>query len=438
MALGGGTFLVKNKVLPGAYINFVSKTRALGSMGERGVVGMLLRLNWGIENQVFEVFADEMLKNSQSIFGYPYTAPELLYLREVFQGAKSVKLFRPGGGTKAKCVSGNLTATAAYGGTRGNALQMVVESDVDDEELFYIRTLLDGQEVDVQAVSGIEALQPNAFVKFTGSGTPEPTAGVQLMGGTDKAPSGNDYSVFLDKIEAENVNTILYDGGDEITKGLFASFVKRLRDQEGIKLVAVLHDYAKADFEGVISVKNPATSGDNEAVLVYWVAGQSAGAEVNQSLTNKVYSGELDMKVDYKKSEFIKFLEAGEFVFYGDHGVQKVVRDINTFTSFIPTKNSDFANNQIIRVLDQIAVDTARIFDKYYLGKVQNNDTGRNLFKGELIAYHETMQSIQAITNFVADDILISKGVEKGDVIVDEAVEPVGAMEKLYMSVLVV
>ena len=38
MALGGGTFMTQNKVLPGAYINFVSRPRAMGSLGERGGV----------------------------------------------------------------------------------------------------------------------------------------------------------------------------------------------------------------------------------------------------------------------------------------------------------------------------------------------------------------------------------------------------------------
>ena len=47
MALGGGTFLVQNKVLPGAYINFVSRPRAMGVMGERGVVCMGIELDWG-------------------------------------------------------------------------------------------------------------------------------------------------------------------------------------------------------------------------------------------------------------------------------------------------------------------------------------------------------------------------------------------------------
>ena len=53
MALGGGTWSgVPNKVLPGAYINFVSMARALGSLGERGIVAMPLEMNWGPEDEV--------------------------------------------------------------------------------------------------------------------------------------------------------------------------------------------------------------------------------------------------------------------------------------------------------------------------------------------------------------------------------------------------
>ena len=50
MPIGGGTFTVQNKVLPGAYINFVSAgTNA--KMGSRGVAALPLELNWGPENQ---------------------------------------------------------------------------------------------------------------------------------------------------------------------------------------------------------------------------------------------------------------------------------------------------------------------------------------------------------------------------------------------------
>ena len=36
MALGGGTFLVQNKVLPGAYINFISVAQASATLSARG------------------------------------------------------------------------------------------------------------------------------------------------------------------------------------------------------------------------------------------------------------------------------------------------------------------------------------------------------------------------------------------------------------------
>ena len=48
----GGTFLTYNKVLPGAYINFISKARALGSIADRGVMAMALKNNWGVENKI--------------------------------------------------------------------------------------------------------------------------------------------------------------------------------------------------------------------------------------------------------------------------------------------------------------------------------------------------------------------------------------------------
>lgn len=88
-------------------------------------------------------------------------------------------------------------------------------------------------------------------------------------------------------------------------------------------------------------------------------------------------------------------------------------------------------------MLDAIANDTARIFNDYYLGKQQNNSVGRDIFKTELVKYHETLQAIEAITNFDPTNITVEKGTEKGDVIVSEFVEPVGAMDKLYMTCVV-
>lgn len=445
MAAGGGIFTAQNKVLPGAYINFISKARALGSIGERGVVAMPFIGSWGKEDEIISLSAEEFQKNCFSILGYAYTDDKMLPLREVFKGASEIKLFRLGKGERAKAVIGSgedtLTVTAVCGGIRGNDIKIVIEEDIDNENSFIVRTLVGSEftEADIQTVSSVTELKKNNFVAFSGNKIVA-TAGTNLSGGTDGEVTGNDYSAFLDKIESEDFTTILYAGSDEVTKGLFVSFVKRLRDDEGYKVTCVIHDYAKADFEGVISVKSEITPIEgivDKTGLVYWAAGKTAGAEVNESLTNVKYDGELNISAAYKKSELKEFIQNGEFVFYGDKGEYKVLKDINSFTSIAADKDGDFSNNQVIRVLDAVANDTARIFDQYYLGKVQNDDLGRDILKTELINYHQRLQSLQAIQNFETTDITVVKGPEKGDVVVNEYIEPVGAMEKLYMTCVV-
>ena len=94
MALGGGTFLVQNKILPGAYINFISVAYASATLSDRGYATIALPMSWGPEGKVFTVELAEFLKQSQKIFGYAYTAPELLPMREIFKHAMRVYFYR--------------------------------------------------------------------------------------------------------------------------------------------------------------------------------------------------------------------------------------------------------------------------------------------------------------------------------------------------------
>jgi hypothetical protein len=432
MALGGGTWSgAPNKVLPGAYINFVSMARALGSMGERGIVALPLEMNWGSE-EVITIDAGEFQKEALNILGYSFIDEEMKPLREVFKGAKLVKLYRinGAGGKKATTTvgTGGLTITAKYPGIRGNDIKVAVQANIDDESKYDVITYIATSKVDTQTVGAISELQPNDFVEFSGTGTLETTAGVPLTGGENGTATGESYSAFLDKIEAEDFNVLAYAGEDDTTKAIFESFTKRLRDDEGVKIVTVLHDYTKADYEGVISVKN-------NPELVYWTAGQTAGAAANESLTNKIYDGEYEAETRFKRSDFEQSIKNGEFAFYQDGDAVRVLTDINTFTSYKPDKGEDFSSNRVVRVLDQIANDTARIFSDYYLGKVTNDDTGRTLFKNELVNYHEQLQSIRAIEDFGEDDIEVLQGTGKKDVIVNTSITPTDAMEKLYMTI---
>ncbi len=430
MALGGGTFLVQNKVLPGAYINFVSRPRALGMLGERGIVCIGMELDWG-PDEMMTVEAEDFQRNATEIFGYSYGHEKLKDLRELFIGAKTAKIYRLNQGKKATVTSEKLTVTAKCGGTRGNDIRITVAVNADDETAFDVNTYLDLEMVDTQVVKTIEELKENKFVTFKGTGTLTPVVGISLTGGTTETALGSAYEKMLAAAEKETFSVLAYAGEDRTTKKLFVNYTKRLRDDEGVKFVTVLHDFAEADHEGIISV-------GTAKELVYWTAGMEAGAEVNESLTNRKYDGEYEIDAKDSKSNFIKGIQGGKFLFYDDGGQVRVLRDINTFTSFESTKNRDFSANRVVRVLDSIANDVARIFSEYYLGKRSNNENGRNLLKAEIIAYHEQLQQIEAIENFKADDIIVAPGQEKQDVVVYENVQPTDAMEKLYMRVEVV
>ena len=107
--------MTQNKVLPGAYINFVSRPRAMGSLGERGVVCVGMELDWGREGMT-DIAAAECRTNCRELFGYTYLSEEMKDLRELFAHAKEVKLYRLNGGEKARMTQDGLTVTAKYPG----------------------------------------------------------------------------------------------------------------------------------------------------------------------------------------------------------------------------------------------------------------------------------------------------------------------------------
>ena len=439
MPIGGGTFTLQNKVLPGAYINTVATGGGV-TTGTRGVATLPLVLKWGEEGKNIRMDAGDFAKNALTVFGYDATSPELLLIREAFKRAKTLLIYRVNtGGTKATKTVGGITATAKYPGTRGNDIKVAVLTNPDGG--FDVVTYLDGVEMDNQTDTAISGLAANDYVVFSGTGDISAAAAAALTGGTDGTASGTTYSAYLTAVEVENFNVIGYPGDDTNTKALFVSFVKRLREDEGKKIVCVLAEQA-ADYEGVINVKNGVILEDGTtltaAQAVAWVTGASAAAEMNQSLTNTAYDGAVDAATKYTKSQYEAAVKAGEFVFYGENQKARVLTDINSLTTFTSAKTSDFTSNRLIRVLDSWANDVARIFGASYIGLITNNDTGRQLFKADLVSLALQYQQIEAISNFDSADITIEQGNGKRDVVVNCQLQPNDSMEKLYMTVQVV
>lgn len=437
MALGGGTFISQNKVLPGTYINFISAARASAALSDRGITAVPIVLDWGVDGDVFTVEAGDVLSDSLKIFGYSYTAPEMKNIREVFRNARTGLFYKLNDGAKSSITVEPLTATAKYKGVRGNDLRIVVETNIDDMSKKDVKTLLGTNLVDVQTVATIEELVANDFVVFTGTGAPADTAGADLTGGTNGSVDGSSYQAALDKFEAFGFNTLACPTSDGPTIALFDAYTRRMRDEVGAKFQTIVYR-TTADFEGIISVENTVKDpGADAHALVYWVAGAQAAAQINRSNTNKAYDGEYDVDVDYKQSELKAGIQAGKYMMHRVGDQIRVLSDINTFVSFTVDKNKDFSLNQVIRVLDQIANDTAVLFSTRYLGQVQNDAAGRVSFWGDIVTYNRQLETLRAIQNFDPDEIIVEPGADKESVAVSNPVEPVVAMTKLYMTVTV-
>lgn len=434
MALGGGTFTVQNKVLPGAYINFVSLATATATLSDRGYATMPLELDWGIEGEVFEVTNADFQKNSMKIFGYDYTSEKLKGLRDLFKNITTLFAYRLNGdGVKAS----NTFATAKYAGTRGNDIKIQVQVNVDDDSLFDVNTYLGTVMVDSQTVAKAADLVANDYVTFKSSAELSSTAGTPLEGGTNSEVTGTNHQAYLDKIESYSFNAMGVVTIENTIKSLYDAFCKRMRDEVGAKFQVILYNKA-SDYEGVINVKNKTSDeGWSEASLVYWVTGISAGCAVNKSNLNKVYDGEFVVNVDYTQTQLTKAIQAGEFTLHQVGDDIRVLEDINSLVTETETKAYIFKDNQTIRVIDQIANDIAVLFNTKYLGAVPNDEAGRISLWADIVKHHEQLQDIRAIENFTDEDVKVSQGDTKKAVVVQDAVTVVNAMAKLYMTVTV-
>lgn len=435
--MAGGTWTSQNKVRPGVYVNAVSEPKALGTVGERGIVALALSLPWGPETQIITVEAGA---DTMDVLGFDINDPALLLVRESLKRAKTLLLYRLNSGDKATANAGDLTATAKYSGTRGNAISVVVQANIDDPDKFDVKTLVSGVVVDSQTVTAISELAANGWVTWSGNGDLTATAGVNLTGGTDGAVTNADHTAFLTALELLDFNTVGLTVDDATLKPLYTAFVRRLREDEGKKVQAVVPNYPAADYEGVISVKNGVVLSDGTtltaAQAVAWVAGATAGATVSQALTYTAYDDAVDVSPRYTNSQIEAALLSGEFVFTPSNGRAIVEQDINTLHSFTPEKGKQFRKNRVLRVLDGIANDLKRIFESFYLGKVDNNADGRNLLKSEAIAYMNTLQAINAIQNFDAQsDVTIVAGNESDAVYAEIGAQPVDSIEKTYLKV---
>lgn len=439
--MAGGTWVTQNKVRAGVYVNVKSVPDNLGTVSDRGICAIPVIMDWGAESTLVELTSgSDFFKTygydlfDGNLYGYATASTptsQLYFIREALVRSKTVYAYRLNTGVKATVTIGNLVCTAKYSGLRGNDISVAVLENIDDNTKFDVITYVDSVEYNRQSlVETVSNLVNNDWVIFSGTGSLSASAGSSLTNGTNGSVTSTNYTNFTTAIETVSFNTIAYVGDDSDIKALFKAFVARLRDSEGTKVQVVMYNNSDADYEGVISVTN-------DVKLVPWVAGASAGANVNQSLTYTKYDGYLTINPTYTNSQIITALNNGEFIFTKNSNGEVIVeQDINTFTSITPEKGKEFRKNRVIRVLDAISLDIKKIYENFYVGKVNNNADGRNLLKNEIISYINTLVGINAVQNFDSKtDVEVLAGVDTDAVVINLYVQPVDAIEKIYITV---
>lgn len=445
----GGVFLSQNKVRPGAYLNFKSVPRPMMTVGDRGIATMAMALNWGKQGELIDVYSEELAGTaSLPKVGFTSFDSESKLLNIMLKNCYMAKVYRlDKGGVKATATIGTtneMTVTALYAGTFGNDITVSV---VKEGALYEVSTFVKGSQKDSQKVALIEELENNDFVVFSGKGVPEENAGKPLAGGTNGTVTMETaMPEYLELLKTARWQTAAFPqlGDDDATlKSNIATFIENQRDGEGRYVQAVVAAYPQANFEGIISNTNGAIINDvtfTKEEMTACIAGLTAGANVNQSNTNQIIEGATKILGELDNAGIIKALNNGELVLSANQrGDIKIEKDINSYHTFIPTKNYEFSKNRIMRVLDEIGTSTKDIWEQSYMGKVDNNDNRRSVFRADLDNYLKTLEGLNAIQEYVSsggiDNIIIKQGQNIDAVVVTLTVKPVDSMEFLYMDV---
>ncbi|HFU4567748.1 TPA: phage tail sheath family protein [Bacillus cereus] len=445
--MNGGTFTPgTEKKRPGIYFNFKTTAQQRITLGDRGTVALPITMSWGEPKTFISISGIEDLNKK---VGLNIDDKSLLLFREAKKKAQTVLLYRLNEGEPAKAqISENFNVLANYGGQKGNEVTIQVNENVLDSSKRDVVTYVGTDIVDKQVVTDVKELKQNKYVQFSGEGEVTITAGVTLSGGKNGVPSVADYTAFLEAAETEYFDVIaLPNNTSEQLKATFVAFIKRLRDDQGRKVQGVLPNYS-ADHEGIINVTSGVLLEDGTEITpakaTAWVAGASAGANFNQSLTFVEYEGAVDTLERLDNDQVEYRLSQGEFLFTFDarDRTVSVEKDINSLTSYTTEKNKTFGKNKIVRVLDAINNDLTReLKNLIKLRKANGNDIpasddGLQLVKTLITQYITQLQDGSGITGFDSEtDITIALNEDRDGFLIDLAVQPVDAAEKFYFNV---
>ena len=485
--MAGGTWRIQNKVRPGVYIN----VKGDGKPVLTTPLGRLLMfqnkpLGWG-KKGIIELTATS---DFTALTGHKNTDEVLAPVHEALKNAETVLLLNDfdGGAKSTSTKAGVYTINAKYEGEQGNNISVsFAPSPLGDgakTQDITVTTLFGTKQVDqvkitlplpkADAIAAAELTKEdqlevhNDYVDITFGTNPadvtkelkgngeyplytaifngltQNAANVSLTGGSNGTNKVvDDMNDYLENEFYAVATTAGWDESSNIHK-LLVEEIKLLRENVGIKVRGVVPNATGVvyNYEGVSTVLNGYVLNDGTVITpniaAARFAGMSASATPDQALTYTQLDDAAEAKPKLNNDKTIEALNAGQIVFTTRSGERVVIeQDINSLTKFTSIKPKDFSKNRIIRTLDEICTNTTQTFETSFLGKVSNNEAGRNVFKANRIGYLTGLQNQNMIRDFENSDLTLSQGDEKDAVLMELYVTPVDAMEKLYVNLIV-
>ena len=485
--MAGGTWRIQNKVRPGVYIN----VKGDGKPVLTTPLGRLLMfqnkpLGWG-KKGIIELTATS---DFTALTGHKNTDEVLAPVHEALKDAETVLLLNDfdGGVKSTSTKAGVYTINAKYEGEQGNNISVSFApsllGDSAKTQDITVTTLFGTKQVDQakitlplankEAITAAELTDEkqlevhNDYVDITFGTNPadvtkelkgngeyplytaifngltQAAVNVSLAGGSNGTNKVvDDMNDYLENEFYAVATTAGWDESSNIHK-LLVEEIKLLRENVGIKVRAVVPNSSVVvyNYEGVSTVLNGYVLNDGTVITpniaAARFAGMSASATPDQALTYTQIDDAAEAKPKLNNDKTIEALNAGQIVFTTRAGNRVVIeQDINSLTKFTDAKPKDFSKNRIIRTLDEICTNTTQTFETSFLGKVSNNEYGRDLFKANRVSYLSGLESQNVIRDFDPSDLSLAQGNDKDAVLMDLYVTPVDSMEKLYVNLVV-
>lgn len=448
----GGTFTPgKEKIRPGNYINFQSSNRSLDVSEKPGIVVIpLFNHPYGKSGEFIEITSENVGAISEKLgMDIDSNNSNMLLIREALKACDIVKAYVVvSEGTKATGTIGDITATAKYAGTRGNAIRVSITENVMSN--FDLAVFLDNEKkYEYSSLSTIgDVIALNCpYVDFSSESelTTKLTenAGVTLSSGTDGTSAIADFTKFLDALDYVSFNAVCLpvESDEDEFESIATSFVtkvKYLRDNIGKSVVGVMakHD---ANSIAIINVTNAPVVDDIEltaAQATAWVAGLYAASTELDNNTNHVYPGATGLTgsnlLSHEKIE--EAILNGEFVFtLSDSGEVVVEYDINSLVTPDETQDESYKKNRVIRTFDAVA---DMLKSKFPIGKYSASENDFDVMDGIGAAVLSYFENEGALENVSEGDFAIDRVNSKGDTAYfNVAIQAVDSIVKSYFTI---